>query len=257
MRYVAIRSFLPHVNNTLEPPSPASRENSLESGAALPGSCTIELHSSPGPPMISSVEMPDPKPTSDESASSEGNRRTFGEWFRTAMTKHRQNRRPRRTSDASPQSGTPSQTKATPQNEKASTMSPGKRQAVSVPFSVDAGHGYLTTWLSGRSESPLLDHRLVHVSYPFTNIITYCAPQKKVTPKPPVSCQPPETDLCSEAGPANVPDEMKAEPSGVQNNVEARVHFVCLAAGTHSNYCSEKLEDSRRTTLIYHFPFQS
>jgi hypothetical protein len=134
MRYVAIRSVLPHVNNTLEPPSPASRKKSLQSGAPPPGS------SSPGPPIIPSVEMPDPKPTSDDPASSEGNRRIIREWFRKVMTKRSHNRTPRRTpSDASPQPGIPSKTKAAPQNEKPSTMSPGKRSAVSVPFSVEEG----------------------------------------------------------------------------------------------------------------------
>jgi hypothetical protein len=226
MRYVAIKSFLPHVNNTLEPPSPASRENSLESGAPPPGSFTAEPHSSPGPP----VEMPDPKPTSDDPASSEGNRRT--KWFRKVMMKRSHNRTPRQTpSDASPQPGIPSQTKITPQNEKPSTMSAGKRLAVSVPFSVDVGHGYLITRLSGRSESPLLNHRLVHASYLFVNIITHCASQKKATQKPPVSRQPPKTAPHSEAGPANVPDETKAEPSDAQNNVEVRAHFVRLAPG--------------------------
>ena len=62
----------------LELPPPASRENSLESSAP-PRSSTAESHSSPGPPMIPSVEMPDPKPTSVDPASSEGNRRTFWE----------------------------------------------------------------------------------------------------------------------------------------------------------------------------------
>ena len=97
--------------------------------------------------------------------------------------------------------------------------------------SVDAGHGYLTTRLSGRLESPLLDHRLVHVSYPFMNIVTYCPSQKKVTPTVPVSCQPPKTAPRSEAGSANIPDETKAEASGAQNNVEVRVYFVPLAPG--------------------------
>ena len=133
MRYVVIRSFLPHVNNTLEPPSPASRENSLDSGAPPPDSFTAEPHSSPGPPMIPSVEMPDPKPTSDDAALSEGNRRT--KWFRNVMRKRSHNQTPRQTpSDPCSQSGIPSQTQATPQDEKPSTMSHGKRVAVSVPF---------------------------------------------------------------------------------------------------------------------------
>ena len=254
MRYVAIRSFVLHVNNTLEPPSPASRENSLESDVPPPDSFTAEPHSSPEPPMIPSVEMPGPKPTFDDRASYEGNRRT--KWFGKVITKRSRNRTPRQTpSDACSQSGIPSQTQATPQDEKPSTMSPGKRLAVSVPFSVDAWHGYLTTRLSGRLESPLLDHRLVHVSYPFMNIVTYCPSQKKVTPKPPVSCQPPKTAPRSEAGSANVPDETKAEASGAQNNVEVRVYFARLAPGL-SNSFSEKLEDYRRTTLMSHFSFQ-
>ena len=90
--------------------------------------------------MIPLVEMPDPKPPSDNPASSEGGRRTIGEWFNTVMTKRSHNRTPRQTSsEAPPQSGIPSQTKVTPSNEKPSTMSPGKRQKVILPFSVDIG----------------------------------------------------------------------------------------------------------------------
>jgi hypothetical protein len=193
--------------------------------------------------MILPVDMPDS--TSDNPASPEWNRRTVGEWFRTVMTKRSHNRRPRQTpSDAPPQSGVPSQAKTTPSNEKPSMMAPGKRQQVSVPFSVDIGHGYLTTRLSRRSESPPLDHRLVHASSPFMNIITYCTLQEKAAPKPAASQLPKTTGPPhSEAGPAKVPDEAKAEPSGAQNSVEVRVHFVRLAAGAHSNSCSEELGD--------------
>jgi len=83
--------------------------------------------------MIQSVEMSDPKPTSDNPASSERNRRTIGEWFRTVMTKRSHNRIPPQTrAEAPSHSGIPSQTKATPPNEKPSTMAPGKRQARTV-----------------------------------------------------------------------------------------------------------------------------
>ena len=173
MRYVAIRSFLPRVNNTLEPPSPESLENPLESGAPPPGSSPANPHSSPVPPMIPSVEMHDPKPTSDNPASSEENGRTIGRWFRKVMTKRSPDRTPRQTpSEASPQSGIPSQTKATPPKEKPSTMAPGKRQQVSMPSSDEIGHVYLTTWLSGRLDGPLLDRRLVHAFCAFMNIIS-------------------------------------------------------------------------------------
>ena len=107
-----------------------------------------------------------------------GNRRTIGEWFRAVTTKRSHNRTPRQTpSESPPQSGIPSQTKATPSKEKPSTMSAGKRQQVSVPSSVDTVHG-LTILLSGRLEGPLSDHRLVHPTYPFTNIMTYRVSQK-------------------------------------------------------------------------------
>ena len=212
----------------LEPPSPKSRENPLESGAPPPGSCPAKTHSSPGPPIIPCVEMPDPKPTSDNPALSEGNRRTIGEWFRTVMTNHskRTPRQPR--SEAAPQSCIQSQTKATPPNEEPSTMASGRRQKVSAPFSIDAGHRYLTTRLSGRLEGPLLNHRLVHASNSFMRIITYYASQKKKPAKSAVSSQPPKTTPHTEAGPANVPDETKAEPSGEQNNIEARVYLGAL-----------------------------
>jgi hypothetical protein len=133
-----ISSLLSRVNNTLEPPSPELRENSLESGGPAPGSFPDKPHSSPGPPAILSVEIPDQKPTSDNRASSEGHRRSVGEWFRKVMTKRGHNRAPRQTpSEAPPQSGIPSQT--TLPNEKTSTMAPGRRQKVSVPFFVDMG----------------------------------------------------------------------------------------------------------------------
>jgi hypothetical protein len=162
MRYVLTRFFLSRADNTLEPPSPEFRENPLQSAAPAPDSSPAKPHSSPGPLIIPPVEMPDPTPTSDDPASSEGNHRTVGVWFRTVMTNHSHNRTPRQTPfDASRQSVIPSQTKATLPNEKPSTMSPGRRQKVSAPFSVDTGHGSLTTRPSGRLESPFLNNRLV------------------------------------------------------------------------------------------------
>jgi hypothetical protein len=138
MRYVVIPSLLPRIDNTLEPPSPESRENPLESGAPPPDLSPSKLHSSAGPQMIPSVEIPDPKLTSVNPTSSEGNRRSVRGWFRKVMTTRSHNRTPRQTpSDASPQSGIPSQT--TLPNEKPSTMAPGRRQKVSVPFSADTG----------------------------------------------------------------------------------------------------------------------
>ena len=160
-----ITSSLPRVNNTLKPPSPESRENPLESGAPPPDSSPAKPHSSLGPPMISSVEMPDPKATSNKPASSKGNHRPVGKWFKTVMTKRSHNRTPRQMpSEVVPQSGIPSQTEAITPNEKRSTMAPGRRQAVSVPLI--QGHGYLTTRLSGRLGSRQSDHRFVHASYP-------------------------------------------------------------------------------------------
>ena len=181
MKYVAIRSLLPQAraNNALEPPSPESRENPLESGATTPDSSPAEPYSSPGPPLIHPVEMVDPKLTSDNLTSSE-NRRTIGKWFRTVMTRGSHNRTPRQTpSEAPPQTGIPLQTRAIPPKEKPSTMAPGKRQKVSVPSCVDTGHGYLTTRLSGRLEGPLSDQRLVHASYLFrTSLLTVFAEEK-------------------------------------------------------------------------------
>ena len=130
--------------------------------------------------MIPVVEMPNPKPTSDNSASSEGNRRTIGEWFRIVMPKRSDNRTPRQTrSETPPQSGIPSQTKATPRNEQPSTMAPGKRVRVSVPFSIDTGNRYLTIRLSGRLEGPLLDDGFVHASHPFMNILPIVTHRRK------------------------------------------------------------------------------
>ena len=94
-------------------------------------------------------------------------------------------------------------------------MAPGKRQAVSVPTCVDIANGYLTTRLSG--QFTVVDQRLVHASYLFMNTIAYCALQEK---------KPPKTTRRSEAGSSNIPDEMKPEPSGAQNNVEVGVLLV-------------------------------
>ena len=239
----SVRVFLPRVNNTLEPPSPELREKPLESGAPPPDS-SPEQQCTAAPPIMPPIDMPDPRSTSENPTSPEGNRRTIGDWFRTVVTKRSHNRPSRQPpSEAPPQSGIPSQLTTTPPNEKPSTMSPGKRIKVSVPFSVDRGYGCLTTRLSGRLESPLLDPRLVHASSPFMNITTYCAPQKKAAPRPAASSQPPKTTPHSEASPVDAPNESKAEPSGAQNNVEVRVSFVHLATGAHSNSCSEELGD--------------
>ena len=220
-----ITSLLPRVNNAFEPPSPESRENPLESGVPAPGSSPAELHSSSGPPMNPSVEVPDGEPTSDKPASSEGNRGTIGKWFRTVMTKWSHNRTSRQTpAEAPPQSGIPSETKAPTPKEKPSTMAPGKRQAVSVPTCVDTANGYLTTRLSGRFT--VVCPRLVHASYLFMNTIAYCASQKK---------KPPKTTPRSKAGPTNVP----AQTTGAQNHTEVRVHFLHLAAGTYKNSSSQ------------------
>jgi hypothetical protein len=127
---------------------------------------------------------------------------------------------------------------------------------IRVPFSIDTGHGYQSTRVRGRLEIPLFDCRVVHACYPFMNIITYCASQKKAAPKPAASSQPPKTTPHSEADPTKVPDETKAEPSGAQSNVEVTVHFVCLVAGAHSDSRSEEMGDYHRATLILHFPFQ-
>ena len=241
-RYVVIRSLISRVNNTLEPPSPESCANSssLVQHPPAPGSSPAKLHFSPGPPMIPSVEMPDPKPTSDNPASTGDSHRTIGEWMRTVMTKRSRGRTPRQMRpEAPPLSGIPSQTKATSPGERPSTMSPGKRQPVSVPFSTDTEHEFLTAWLSGRLEGPLLENRHVHVSYLFTNIIAYCASQKKAALKPTASSRPPKTTPHSGVGPADVPDETKTEHSGAQNNGEVRFDFVRFAAGIHTKSRSQ------------------
>ena len=142
-RYVVISSLLPRVNNMLEPPSPGSRGGPLESGAPLPSSSPTQPHSSSGPPMIPPVEVPDPKSNSDNPASSERSRQAIGSWFRSMTTKRSRNRAPtprQVSSEVPPPSGILSRTKATPPKEKPSTMAPGKRQAVSVPSSVDTGN---------------------------------------------------------------------------------------------------------------------
>ena len=99
------------------------------------------------------------------------------------------------------------------------------------------------------------------------NIIAYCALQKKAAPKPAAPSQPPNATAHSEAGPANVPAETKAEPSGAQHNVEVRAHFVHLAAGTHNNSCSQvnrpdqklvppMLPTKRKLSLLVHKTMQ-
>ena len=123
--------------------------------------------------MILSSEIPDPKPTSDGPAS--GNRRSVGGWFRRVMTKRSHHQSPRQTpSEVVLESAFPSQTEATPPNEKSSTMSPGRRQKVSAPFSVDTGHGCLITRLSGRLEGPLSNQRFVPASCPYEQDYLLC-----------------------------------------------------------------------------------
>ena len=47
---------------------------------------------------------------------------------------------------------------------------------------------------------------------------------KKAAKKPAASTQPPKATPSSEINPTNVPDNVKAESSGVQNDVEVRAH---------------------------------
>ena len=181
--------------------------------------------------MVPSVEVPGPKSNSDDPALSERNRRTIGGWFRSMTAKRSRNRAPApRQVPSEPQSGISSQTKATPPKEKPSTMASGKRQKVSVPSSVDTGHGYMITRLSGQLEGPLSDQRLVYASCPFMDTIAYRASQKK---------KPAKTTSHSEADSTNVQAETKPESPGVQSNVEASVHFVRCADRPHNNSCSQ------------------
>ncbi|KAI9567682.1 hypothetical protein HD554DRAFT_930922 [Boletus coccyginus] len=182
------------------------------------------LNSVSMPPIVSSVEVPDPKPTSDNPASSKRKRRTIGEWFGTVITKRNHNRTPRQTpSDAPPQSAIASQTKAAPSNEKHSTLAPAKRK----------------------------------------KLIAYKSPARPQAPKPATSSEPAKTTPHSKPGPASVPCKIKTEPSGArneaphsevdpvsvpgenktepcgaQNNVMVKIHFECLAAEVHNNSCS-------------------
>jgi hypothetical protein len=198
-----------------EPPSPESQENPVESGAPPPDSSPAKLHSSAGPQIIPSV---DPKPTSVNPASSKGNRRTVGGWFRKVMTTRSHNRTPRQTpSDASPQSGIPSQT--TLPNEKPSTMAPGRRQKRTVGRSTVK-----------RKKKPAQKPAASNQP-PKTTAHSEAGPAKVPDETKPASepsgapdneepSQPPKTAPRTEAGPANVPDETKPEPSGAHSNVE-------------------------------------
>ena len=90
------------------------------------------------------------------------------------------------------------------------------------------------------------------------NTITYRVSQKKKkAQKPAASSQPPKPAPQSEAGPASVPDETKAEASGVQNDVEVRVRFVCSEAEPHDNLCSGYMGDYYHTSLMFPCPSQS
>ena len=90
------------------------------------------------------------------------------------------------------------------------------------------------------------------------NTITYRVSQKKKkAQKPAASSQPPKPTPQSEAGPVSVPDETKAEASGVQNDVEVRVRFVRSEAEPHDNLCSGYMGDYYRTILMFPCPSQS
>ncbi|KAI9567692.1 hypothetical protein HD554DRAFT_2106054 [Boletus coccyginus] len=230
-----------------EPPSPASSKQPFESGALPPVSSSAKPHSFV--PMVSSVEMPDPKPTSDNPASSEKKRRTIKERIRTVFTKHNHNRTPRQTpSGVPPQSAIASQTKATPLYEKRSTMVAGRRKRV-IAYRHPAE----------RQARPRAN--------PFMNLITYLTSQKKAAPRLATVTPDAISEITPhpEPGPASVSGETKADSSGAQNkaphsevvpvgvldesrtescgaqNDEVRVYFVCLAAEGHDSSCSRSL----------------
>lgn len=127
-----MRGFsLPRVNNSLQPPSPASDVNPLEPAALPPDSSQARSHpSAPGLAPISSVATPDPQPHPDNT---EGNqRRTLVGWFRSMIKRGGHKRTPHQApSEVSPQTSIP-HTKPTPSNEQPSTISPGQRVKVSV-----------------------------------------------------------------------------------------------------------------------------
>ncbi|KAI9567683.1 PapD-like protein [Boletus coccyginus] len=123
-----------------EPPSvPASRRFVVEGGR------------------VPQLEVPDPKPTSDNLASSKRKRRTIGEWFGTVIMKRNHKRTPRQTpSDAPPQSAIASQTKATSLNEKYSTMAPVREHGSLVPCHVNISFSclvFVPSWICcGRAD---------------------------------------------------------------------------------------------------------
>lgn len=152
---------MPRINNSLQPPSPASDVNTLEPAALPPDSSQAQSQPpAAGPAMIPSVATPDTQPHPDNTESSKGTqRRTLVGWFSSTMKRRGHNRMPRQ--EVSPQTSTP-RTKTAPSNEQYSTMSPGQRVKVSVLL-VDR-YGYLTGRLSARLPSLLSDRRLVHAS---------------------------------------------------------------------------------------------
>ncbi|KAF8558571.1 WD40 repeat-like protein [Imleria badia] len=107
--------------NYEEPPSPLakSRENPLEPGALPPDSSQGEPHTPPGPPMNTTVKVPDVQPNP---GNAKGNRRpNIGGWFKTMMGGSHKRTLHQTSSEESPQTSTP------PSNEKPSTITHGKR----------------------------------------------------------------------------------------------------------------------------------
>ena len=99
-----------------------------------PDSSEVNLDPPSGPPVTSSVEIPeaDPEPNPDNTQTSEGmQRRSFGGWFRRMM-KRNHSRSHQIPSEDFAQTGAP-QAKPPPSNQKASIITPGQRIRVSLP----------------------------------------------------------------------------------------------------------------------------
>ena len=111
------------------------------------------------------------------------------------------------------------------------------------------GHGNLTSRLSGRLRSPLLDHRLVHASIHCHDLFIDITQKKKVVPKPPASSEPPKTTPRSEGGPANTLDNTKHEPSRAEHGVEVMAYCMCSKAEAHVNFCRRDLKNHHGAEL--------
>ena len=213
-----------------------------------PDSSEVNPDPPSGPPVTSSVEMPeaasDPKPNPDNTPTPEGiQRRSLGGWFRRMMKSNR-NRSHEIPSEDFSQTGAP-QAKPPPSNQKASIITPGQRIRVSLPCLSDSS-ARISDYLAQRVVQWIGDEPPVRTFvYWCMNIMTNWSSQEPATQETPPageqskvtpSGEQPKATAQSNVDPANPPDDTKQASSGVQHTIEVMVFFMPSEAKAHGDY---------------------